>query len=772
MEQLYEAMPIPSSSDDEANPTQSPRHGHSGAVSDLDVSAHGSFSDDFCSSASSCNAAHQTESGDSVSADEREKAHRRVFSTSSSPEELCRFLVDLLRLAEQLHARLCSVIPEDSPSCQRSAASPPAPSTSSASRPPLLSPTQQHSQHAGSTAAAFNVARTNCGLDSRLHHTPIRAASCPGIAKLRGRLRKETESIRRAVDGMRAAGCGGASDLSQRDAAIAVPPPVFSAAVSCAQCNSLSHFEGVVTCLERESGTTGIYVPVSGHVGPPQCRAAASVARPAFADDVRIEVDVVSCNGHRWIKVKTATARNLKLEAAALDLNGSTPFTEMLLALSERASRACLPHRQKAHVAVVFLHPPPPSLRVFLESHHIAWASLPTAAHGQVHRAAAAVSPATSSWLPPLFSQPSFVCLDTTALVTLCSQSCYADAMPLVTRLQRLAPYKVLQEQQRKEAVEAAVTAVMEPALRPITRWCTAAEINATMRQALLREGGGGRGGDTAERWSQPSERATSASREACVPRSLIREVDLTWLAPLQKAAEQRPSDAAEAEGYTRANTAVNESQLLRKLSDQQTSGAAAARRPNWVVADITYDEFRWILETIAGPEEVARATRLLHLVTVVDTRFLRERMKVERGVPVAVTTAFRSNGSAAHVASTEEEGRTQNGCTPATGAAHATCGASLPAAAASPTLTTPPLFTSVEYLRLSGKVSLRNKIVFGLADAVEAVIVTSNEQLCHAAREQGICIDACFHPSRSLTEQKMHQLRRRHGPGKPPAVL
>jgi hypothetical protein len=829
MDQLYEAAPIPPVSDDD---DEWGHHGHhlpnrSSTASGLDVSAHSSPSN---SSSFSTLSEDDDSDGENADADDGaalHDAHRhRVFTTTSSPDDLYTFLVELLQLAEQLHVRLCNAVPEESPAPPQLGLTDP--SLTEPSQPlqtgnchsggsikgkePHLRANAGEDRRSATSTAALQQGRSNVSLlNSTPHHAFISAASCHGIAKLRGRLCKETENLRKAVNGLREAGCvnishhrrsmGGTAAEATTGIAnrtLEISSAFFSAAVSCAQCNSISHFEGVVTCLERERGVTGIYVPMSGYVGPPSQYSTAppsvsallstaaaddthgtrgvAGSKSTFTDDVRIEVDVVSAGGHRWIKVKTATARNMALEAAALELNGGTPFTDMLLALCARSRRACLPHRRVAHVAVVLLHPPPPPLQTFLEVHRIAWVAL-TAKPSRAPRGATDLGTflstvengVASPWLPSLTFAPAFVCLDTTALVTLCSQSCYADGMPMEVRLARLSPYHVLQEQQRKEAVECtAVDAVMEPALRVRTQWCTQEEMNERMRCAMLREDEA-RSEDT-----QQQRECASYSREAHVPAWLIHEVDLSWLPALQQAAQERPSNASDGDCYAHPRHALQESKLLRELSDRQEHDST--RRPNWIIADVTYEEFRWILETIAGPDEVARATRLLRLVTVVNTNFLRERMRVERGS--STTTTGSTQTPAARIVAEPTEAAKGNGASNTNDGAAQDCVEvplkSPPSAAAhpSPPPSPAPLFTSVEYLRLSGKVSLRNKIVFGLADAVDAVIVTSNEQLCHAAREQGICVEACFHPSRSLTEQKIYQLCRRHGPGKPPAVL
>ncbi|KPI89264.1 hypothetical protein ABL78_1597 [Leptomonas seymouri] len=765
MNQLYEAMPIPSSGDDELDQRQD----GSDVGSGLDLSARESGSEDSGTSSSSGisessdDDEREATAGDDSSTAQLSSRHR-VFTTSSSPEEVFRFLLDLSELAEQLHARLQRVLPDESSHLL---------TPSWASQPPTVllgGDGGNGALHGGgvmdNAMPNHPVGRKEASADHRgRYRTFIGAATCNGVARLRGRLRRETEHLRRAVDGLREAGCTGNRERAAGERNI--PPVVASAAVSCAQCNSISHFEGIVTCLEREHGVTGVYMPISGYVGPIQCRSSApafsvsatsskmgrSISKSIFADDVRIEVDVVSCNEHRWIKVKTATARNLELEAAALELNGGTPFTDMLKALCERAGRACLPHRRVAQVAVVLLHPPPLPLKAFLEAHHVSWASL-TSMPGQVLGVYGHPSSPSLAWLPPLLFPPKFVCLDTTALVTLCSQSCFADSLPMEARLERLAPYHVLQEQQRKEAVDcAAVRAILEPALRRYTRWTTPHEINEDMRRALLRE-------DEAQRsaleCSCTSDTA-AASREALLPTSLLQAVDLAWLRPLKQAAKEPLADETSSHCYVRSSSFLDESTLLVELSNLQAS--EKPRKLNWIIADVTYEEFRWILETIAGPDEVARATRLLSLLTVVKTGFLRERMRTERGVMV-----FPAGGVGPTPPKDSLPGERDVGMSGS--AAEVT----MPTSSAP--LTAPPLFTNVEYLRLSGKVSLRNKVVFGMADAVEAVVVTSNEQLCHAAREQGVCIEACFHPSRSLTEQKIHRLPRRHGPGKPPAVI
>ncbi|CBZ27603.1 conserved hypothetical protein [Leishmania mexicana MHOM/GT/2001/U1103] len=750
MDQLYEAMLIPSSGDDE-DTLEAAR---------LDVSSHSSGA-----SSSSRRCTHSADETSPVASDADGEApggdadgfgrdlyaaqhgqrqghgrHQEVFTTSSSPHALCTFLVELLRVAEDLHSRLERLLAEKVASVSTAA---------------------PYSQ----TSPPENDSRGCQAISGRARASRQRPASSAykGIAKLRSRLCKETANVRRAVEGLSAAGCTPMPTSLTSPDSLVVPPAIFEAAVACAQCNSLSHYDGIITCLERERDITGVYVPVSGYVGLPQYVPSASVNgsktahRLSFREGMRFEVDVVSSSEHRWIKVKTATARNLELEAEALDLNGATPFTDMLLALLERAKRTCLPHRRAVQVAVVLLHPPPPALEKFFAAHGIVWASLSADRSVQVPRRrirahgpqVAPTRPATT-WLPPLAPSPAVICLDTTALVTLCSQSCYEDGLPHSLRMERLAPFRVLREQQRKEVVECrAVVEVLEPALRSLTAWYTRDALEMMMRQALLLQC------DNAAVDAAPS--AAFKQPGQAIPAALIVPTELDWLGPLEAAARERCADSADEnahEGTVTATTTaaapsatvpLDESSLLVEYSGLAERAATSAlpslhQKPNWVMADITYEEFKWILETIAGPREVARAARLLRLVSVVDTTFLRHHMCSGGG--------YEGGHGAPSVT-----------------------GRDTAAPPACPWPPTPPIFTSVEYLRLSGKVSLRNKIVFGLADAVNAVIVTANEQVSHAAREQGVHVEACFHPSRSLTEQKVYRLRRRDGPRKPPGV-
>ncbi|AYU79366.1 Protein of unknown function (DUF1308), putative [Leishmania donovani] len=751
MDQLYEAMPIPSSADDE----------DALEASRLDVSSHSSGA-----SSMSRSCTHSADATSPVSSDAAGEApvgdtdtfgkdlyaaqhgqrqghgrHQEVFTTSSSPHALCKFLVQLLRVAEDLHSRLECLLAEKVASVSTAA---------------------PHSQ----TSHPESDSRGCQAISGRARASPQRptSAAYKGIAKLRSRLRKETANVRRAVEGLSAAGCTHAPTSSTLPDSLVVPPAIFEAAVACAQCNSLSHYDAIITCLERERDITGVYVPVSGDVGPPQYVTSASVNgsntahRTSFGEDMRIEVDVVSSSEHRWIKVKTTTARNLELEAEALDVNGASPFTDMLLALLERAKRTCLPHRRAAQVAVVLLHPPPPALEKFFAAHGVVWALRSVDHTLQVSRRriraqgppVAPTRSATTTWLPPLAPSPAVICLDTTALVTLCSQSCYEDGLPHSVRMERLAPFRVLREQQRKEVVECrAVAEVLEPALRSHTVWYTRDALEQVIRHALLLQCG------NAAADAEPSVAVKQPAQ--AIPAALIVPTELDWLGPLEAAARERFSDSADENAHEGTATAtataaapsaavpLAESTLLVEYSDRVERAAASAlpslhQQPNWVMADITYEEFKWILETIAGPREVARAARLLRLVSVVDTTFLRHHMCSGGGY----------DGG--------------DGAPSVTG-----CGTAAPHSCPWP----PPLpiFTSVEYLRLSGKVSLRNKIVFSLADAVNAIIVTANEQVCHAAREQGVHVEACFHPSRSLTEQKMYRLRRRDGPRKPPVI-
>lgn len=70
-----------------------------------------------------------------------------------------------------------------------------------------------------------------------------------------------------------------------------------------------------------------------------------------------------------------------------------------------------------------------------------------------------------------------------------------------------------------------------------------------------------------------------------------------------------------------------------------------------------------------------------------------------------------------------------------------------------------------------SGKIMFRHKAVFGIGELLNAVTLSANQQFVQAARDQGVEPCVRYHPSRALTERKRLGVDRQAGPRRPPEI-
>ncbi|KEG12580.1 hypothetical protein DQ04_01601050 [Trypanosoma grayi] len=476
----------------------------------------------------------------------------------------------------------------------------------------------------------------------RLERYSAKHVSVKGLARLRRRMERELELLNAAVH----------TASRQNDGAELHRPH--------SQGMNAHHLETVMLALECEPGVVSVCTSVRSTGGSGDSAAQGNV-----------EVDVVSCDGLRWVKVRAASTRRLLAE---MDEPGWEAALSRLLA---RARARRLPFMRRPEVVVLFRDHPPPAMVdgiLRLGARPVSCAAL----LARVGRSGAALHWRGTDFLPPLSFAVNFVCFDTTALVALCSEACFADSIE--ANVVALRNFRVMAEQHRRELEDPCVRRHVEPALQRYTAWLDTHRFAAAMSESMQRCGGD----------------------STCTPTA--NAIELAWLEEL--VAATTPADEM--------LSPIRESTVVRDVHDMRCERllrGAVDSQPNWIVADITLAEFRWILETIAGPRELRRALTLLRCCCAVsmDRRWL-------------------DGGDV-------------------------------------------PLLTHVSVLAAKESISLRNRLVFGLGDAVGAVVLSSNRQILHAARDEGVELLVVSHPARALMEQKINSMPRRDGPKTPPPI-
>eukprot|EP00796_Vickermania_ingenoplastis_P003743 gene3743-2639_t len=385
---------------------------------------------------------------------------------------------------------------------------------------------------------------------------------------------------------------------------------------------------------------------------------------------------------------------------------------------------------------------------------------------------------------PPLFParrlDSSLLCFDTTTLVAMCSESCYAtravgqSRWSPEQRLERLAPYKVMWEQQRRELNgEEAVHGFIHPVLESSSTWTTLEAVEAEVRQRIahLRQ---------RTRMMQPLPQAKAGGDGFCC----CRTADVGWLQALVSDGAATAAGDKTDPGHSFAAGASDSKwfSLCRDEAVARMDSPAHSRVRNWVIPDVSYEEFKWMIETIAGWNECRRALALLQQCVVVDTTVLYSEdeedntivecapdaplAEKEREPPRPVSPVEGNVGRQSETTTTtttrnlKEDVRTPNLICP-----HAAAVDSVPSCCCSPN-------SARWYKQQVCSVSLRNRIVFGLGDALHATTLTSNKQFCTKLAAHGVQLACALHPSRALTELKLQQQPRRDGPTVPPPLL
>nr|CCC94655.1 conserved hypothetical protein [Trypanosoma congolense IL3000] len=471
----------------------------------------------------------------------------------------------------------------------------------------------------------------------RLERIPEHHVAVKNLSQLRQRIGKALLMVERAMD-----------EVSRQDGEDESHDPITNNV-------DVAYFDALLTALENEPKVMKLF---------------SSFPTSQTSGTRGVLVDLVSCGGLRWIKVRAASS--WRLEREAKEGSWELPIARLLTASKLRR----LPFMQTPEVVVLFSHQPPASMCEAIRhmgARPVSCAEL---------RAMSKNKSFPSLWagehfLPPLYLTPRFICFDTTALVALCSEACFAESVG--SNVAALRRHRVLAEQQRCEEHDCCVSMHIEPVLTQYTSWYGAQDMEALICNRIQRCG----------------------SDKAPIP--IVKRVDVSWLEALIDSSM----------GGGTCSGVVAESAVVRCTLEKQegrTAEMALDDSPNWIVADVTLAEFRWILETIAGPRELCRALSLLRCCTVVST----DVMYIEpHGSPI----------------------------------------------------------THVSLLASTGKVSARNLLVFGLSDAVGAVVLSSNRQLPNVALNEGIELMVASHPARALVEQKIRGDPPRKGPAAPPPV-
>lgn len=383
-----------------------------------------------------------------------------------------------------------------------------------------------------------------------------------------------------------------------------------------------------------------------------------------------VPVDLVSCGGLRWVKVRAASTYSLQNEA---NKSGwENPITRLLLAAKESK----LPFMQVPEVVVLFSCIPPATMADAVRSmgaRPVSIAELKVRAAG---------GPLQALWrrddfLPPRVSLPKYVCFDTTALVALCSEACFAESVE--SNVAALRGFRVLAEQQRRDKSDPCVRSHIEPILNQYSRWLDVHVMEKELRGHIQKNG------------------------RCSVDNPSVVSVEVSWI---QKLVDLTADGESPREP-------LSESVVVRRMREDQAKRREIGDQNNclnWIVADVTLAEFRWILETIAGPRELRRALSLLQCCSVV------------------------------HASSQYVE------------------------------LCDSPI-THVSLLASTSKVSQRNLLVFGLGDALRAIVISSNRQILNVALNQGVELMVATHPARALIEQKVRGMSRREGLLAPPPI-
>lgn len=721
----------------------------------------------------------------------------------------------------------------------------------------------------------------------------------PGLSKLRTRFEREVELATEAVTGQPMARGSHKQQQQQR------PPPRNTTAPSVnrpsyIKCNCLPLLELTMHVLENEPNVVSVMHPVNptllqkvvqrgnvkaaaaaspAVVAPNAAAAAAATSgggcRSGFLDQwqlpsVAFEVDIITCGGLRWIKIKGTSRRNLDLELAACadrrpfssvlenivrgatccrqpfgiipkvdvlifyrpsldvlqecgDLVENATSTARVAYAAANNSRNCrsmitkravaangddssddhddvdvapitsghlLARRPKDECVDVTFRIFESSLKSYLVKHasssslspsspancrdkvveeeeesnnkKITWGALPLAHRFQL-------SPLFWSryFLPPLELSIDFINFDVTALVALCSDTCNGFAGHPIPK------HSILEEQSFSEAKDPSILDYIEHCLQKYTHDVIVVESSSSSGISTNKTATAEGSGYVDESSSEVSSVRDVMSKHISAVGGNASKLRVATVKGLGLNEEQREKlgftmdDEVDENGFVVSSSSSSKlffaSQTLRALqqeasnepsSSSSSAGAAAAGsgvvrrrhvRKNWIVSDVALSEFLWIVGTIAGPSEYRRAAHLLQYMFVVSSESL------------AAALLSRGGGAVAPVASSSPEHPSQ-------------LPQSLPPSpSSSPSSSVLRSMDAVFHLENTGKLADRHKAVFGLGNAVHAISISANKQFTQAARDQGIEVCVCHHPSRALTERKRLGGDRMDGPRRPP---
>lgn len=495
-----------------------------------------------------------------------------------------------------------------------------------------------------------------------------------------------------------------------------------------AQCNGIPTLELFLRTLLQQRGVVSVCTPfplVAQHSihSPTSSSVNACSSENSFRRSGTVEVDIVAEDGHLWIKVRGA-------KNSVADSVDVQKFVLTLSSMSRAAATVYVPFQRNPQLCVVLSHTPSLELQNLFEAAAkgcmVITDSFSAVDKGMAHRISfPAIENRTCE-----ASTSSLICWDTTSLVAFCSESCYpALNWSKDERLEKLLSFKVLREQQRRELCgESAVHSFMHPFLKKNSQWISQQEIEKTLQSHIERWIN-----DYSDECFSTTEVSSSFSTDPVeVPsgQSLCYYPDLLWLEQLIKNFEPLPRQYSTSfdelpwwitEGESNAGKE-------RETEEREAMSELSMTR-NWVIADVTYSEFKWMIETIGGQNECRRALAVLKQCVIVSTSFLR------RCKPICASTV----GKHVHQIA--------------------------PCATEKPN-------TAFAYLSSPAfNISLRNQLVFGMADAIHAVALTSNKQLFSKMLSQRVTLAVTLHPSRALTELKFSQQARREGSRFPPPV-
>lgn len=683
----------------------------------------------------------------------------------------------------------------------------------------------------------------------RFHRFFAEHPHVPGMSKLRTRFEREVELATEALTGQPIVRttkhrCGdeqGDKDGGVKTTKRLQQPPHLAISAnrpSYVKCNCIPLLELTMHVLENEPNVASVMHPVnptllkkvldrqrqvvpkscgeSGDALPSREDARSAATSSGFLAQwelppVAFEVDIITCGGLRWIKIKGTSRRNLELELSACA--DRRPFSSVLETIVRGATCCRQPFGVLPKVDVLIYYKPslnvvvdcgdavqsatrnvrvsyacgsaatscrgeiadvksstcaPPaegqprccgdayvdltfrvfesSLKAYLLHHH---ASLVTV--GQPDQQGVQCRPKQFSWaqvplderfrlmpamwskwfLPPLELKVDFINFDVTAMVALCSDTCNGYAGHPIPK------HAILEEQSLSEVHDASVLGYIEPCLRKYSRKavtcrsdrkaagrtddrdddasCGVASVRAVMGQHIAAVGG------------DPSKLNVSPVRGLGLSLEQRGKLGISLEAP------------EDADGFVCPPLHDNNneplfyaSDTLRSLLPPSNCGMVPSldkQRMNWVVSDVALSEFLWIVGTIAGPKEYRRAVHLLRHMYVVSSSSLASSLLCPAPPSTAAAGGDKRGGGLRSM-------------------------------------------DAVFHLENTGKLADRHKAVFGLGNAVHAISISANRQFSQAARDQGIEVCVCHHPSRALTERKRLGGDRMDGPRQPPSLL